>query len=116
MDADRITGVLYYRIRQYDMDGKSILSETFKVSAELSKIIISIHANFSNNTVLVRHPQASGSQQLQVLNMDGVLITKSQAVSGATQTVLNMQASPAGIYQLMWTDGKEKILNRFILR
>lgn len=105
-------GVLYYRVKETDKDGKAQYSQVTTVGRNDSKF--SFYPNPVINTMLVNHPAVGEAGQLEILSTDGRTLKTVQLTKGSSSTLLNTQFLTAGFYFLRFNNGSNVITVSFI--
>ncbi|RYE40834.1 MAG: T9SS type A sorting domain-containing protein [Sphingobacteriales bacterium] len=96
LDASPILGVNYYRLKQFDRDGKWVESGIVKVTLT-PNFVLSLSPNPSRGQVLVRTNAASNAKLLvQVVDIAGNMVYNKQHTGGSF--TLDLSALPAGSY------------------
>lgn len=108
-------GVTYYRLRQVDLDGKSIYSEIRAIRAGSSGLVVSVYPNPSRGTANVVIPESAGKMDVSLDDFTGKAIQKWNGV-----TVKNIQLTnlKPGIYMLRINinDTGEQITERIVVQ
>ena len=106
------TGVLYYRIRSVDMDGKSTVSETKVIrlgAATANTVKITTYPNPVQSELRITVPASWQNKSViyQLINTNGQTV-KTIVTGNAGQTeVMSMSQVPSGIYIMKVTCGNE---------
>lgn len=108
-DGDVRNGVVYYRLKQYDFDGKSQTSETISLNRQyLSKGISSIYPNPAEQNVTVELSTANlhGKIILRLMSMEGKVlrIDEINNYSDVLLHKLNIAGLTEGMYILQLSD------------
>lgn len=73
-DPSRYSGLLYYRIRQTDLDGRFTLSRTVRVEADASMTLLQVQPNPASNWFSVAGVAADKIGTVAVYNISGALV------------------------------------------
>lgn len=105
------SGIVYYRLKQVDYDGKSELSSIKDVVFKFEDLEVLV---FPNPTTGILNIQISDSSEynIEVFNLSGQLILKSQI---SRNTTLNLNDLPKGVYFLRLYNIKSSIYRKIIL-
>jgi hypothetical protein len=104
-DKVTATGVLYYRLKQVDLDGGFTYSEVKKISGEAAKTA-NVYRSGSN-TIRVSLPQAvSGQAMITVLQSGGGVIGKKSITDGSNFT-LDLSGNVKGLVFVNVSDHKQ---------
>lgn len=100
-------GIVYYRVRNIDLDGKSALSSVVKL-------------NLDGNTNLNAWPQPVRTEvtvehgislngRITIASSTGQVVKTLQAKPGESQTTINVSALHAGLYVIRFDDGMGEV-------
>ncbi|MFN5134245.1 MAG: T9SS type A sorting domain-containing protein [Chitinophagaceae bacterium] len=90
-------GVTYYRLRQVDLDGKSIYSEIKAVRNNLTALFISVYPNPSRGTTNVAIPEGVGVVDVALEDFTGKLIQRWNGLNTRNLKLTNLKP---GMYML----------------
>lgn len=93
-----VAGINYYRIRQVDMNGRSIYSDVRTVTFNPFKGAISITPNPARDRIAITVPGNSKSLQVVILNAVGQKVQTANINGQYNQLMLN--SLPAGLYYI----------------
>ena len=117
IDANPQAGNNYYRLKMVDKDGKLTYSAIIVVNATVnSNASISVYPNPAKNYMVVNHPLAGNNEQLQLVNMLGIVVLQQKINPASYQTTIHLPAIERGIYQLLWLNGVENSARRLIIQ
>lgn len=108
-DLPAISGTIYYRIRELDVDGSVVYSKIVSVQQNTLAGKLSVYPNPARTSVTVSfNHSAAGMVSLRLFDLKGSLMWQQQQVAAAGQN--NVQIDyirnlPAGVYILQWFDG-----------
>ncbi len=106
-DTTALQGTVYYRILQTDMDGRSSYSTIIRLSAQTRQTITMYPNPFTDGVIII----SNQPQPIQVMNINGAVITSIQLKKGANYVQLNQLAG--GIYILKTKDGRSQKLAKY---
>lgn len=102
-DNNPVNGNSYYRLNQYDKDGKSTLSAIRQFSIQLNKVIASVYPNPTASAINIQVQNYTGTVTAMLTNAQGTVVAKQTIAANASATSykLNTNAKlPAGAYYL----------------
>ena len=118
LSSIRSSGVIYYRIKQIDKDGRFIYTEIKTVSLDGKGFSATIYPNPVNgNTIVLQMNLQKGSYTITLTNILGQQIMNKMiehAGDSATETIEPSKALAAGVYQLRLTGGGINITRQVI--
>ncbi len=113
-DRDAFTGKAFYRVKQTDKDGRVIYSRTISlVKAANGLTSLSVYPNPVKDVVTVSLSSAVKPASVLVVNDLAGRVLLTRRITAQT-TQVDVSGLPAGIYQLLYTDGQEKVVTRLI--
>ena len=71
--------------------------------------------NPANDMVVVTHPLSASPSYLKLIDINGRIAKLITIAPGNTTTSFSVKGMPAGIYQLVWTDGNETITKTLMI-
>lgn len=97
--------VIYYRIRQVDLDGRSVLTavRTIKLTEADAKVKIASGGN--NNLYLHFADQVKGAVSVKLISMNGQVVSSSTLTNPVGQQLLPVNVTLKGMYMVAVTDG-----------
>ncbi len=102
-DKEICNGIIYYRLKQVDIDGNSSYSNVVAVNCKDADRAITVFPNPANTVLNVSFAQAANEKiELQVINMLGMMVMKKEftAQEGQNNTILEIKDFPPGVYYL----------------
>jgi len=99
-----------------DKDGHFEYSKTIAVKSMEDAMGISLYPNPAKNYIIINHPFAGNNEQLQIVNIRGNIILQKKINAASFQTRIDLPALPKGVYELVWTNGKDFSGNRFMIQ
>lgn len=99
-DRNVENGVHYYRLKQFDKDGKFVYSKIIKQEVIKEGNKLSVFPNPATDYILVTHQASLNSDILNLYNYSGKLLLTKKIKPGTTTTNLNVASYPKGIYIL----------------
>jgi Secretion system C-terminal sorting domain len=108
-EDNNATGSLYYyRIAQYDADGRKSFSSIARVGNNNKQTLTGMFGN----TIRIQFFE-NGTKQMRVLNMNGSVVK--QLNTSGMQSEISIDGMPSGVYILQITDSKnQKEVVRFV--
>jgi hypothetical protein len=77
---------------------------------------LKVFPNPASSFVNVDHPESAGKEVVSIYGISGVLIHRQIVAVNSTQTKLNINFLPKGIYQVIYTDESEKYGEKLIVQ
>jgi Secretion system C-terminal sorting domain len=115
-DKNPATGKNYYRLKMLDKDGHFEYSKTIAVKSMEDATGISLYPNPAKNYIIINHPFAGNNEQLQIVNIRGNVILQKKITAASFQTRIDLPELPKGVYELVWTNGKDVSGNRLMIQ
>ena len=109
VDTKSSTGVVYYRIRSVDADGKYKFSTVVSYSNGKSVVILKAFPLPAQNTLTVQHEPILGKGQITISAQDGRIMKVVSPASGSTQTLVDLSNLSRGMYLLQFVNGDEQV-------
>lgn len=115
-DKSPNASVIYYRIRQVDMNGTAVNSTVKVISETKTSSSVSIYAGAGKNVVINMNTEARDHMQVTVLNINGQVVNRQMIARAAYQVILPMNNVPAGLYVIQvsdksgWSEVKKVVL------
>jgi hypothetical protein len=99
-----VPGVVYYRIRSNDIDGRFIYSPIIKVTNGAASFVKRLFPMPVHNELLIQHGLFSNATLLSLYSADGKLLANIHIAPGSMETRIDMSSYRSGIYFLRFTD------------
>jgi Secretion system C-terminal sorting domain len=117
IDKNAATGKNFYRLKQVDRNGGYEYSKIIEISTASSTAAATINMfpNPAVNYVTINHPFAGNNEVLQILNFQGNILLQQRITAGSFQTRIDLPRLPAGVYQLVWNNGKDRVSNNLLV-
>ncbi len=96
--------IWYYRLRMTDSDGSVSFSKVVAVNLSQSETVVEIFPNPVRGKLMIRSFNLPAQIGVRLVNGTGSVLSRF-ILSGATHEI-NMSGYPAGLYQLVFDDGK----------
>jgi len=110
------TGVHYYRLKQFDKDGRFTYSNIITQVALVDKTKLSVYPNPAINNVIITHEISAEGDVLNLYNSSGSLLLTKKIEAGATQTNVNISVYPKGSYIFQLSNSKKEIsVGKFLI-
>jgi hypothetical protein len=101
---NKVWPMQFYRLKFIDVDGNYNFSPARKITVSSnSKLILS--PNPANDFVKVYHRPSTMESVLKIFDNNGKLLLKRTVEKGESETLINTENLPAGIYPLIYQDG-----------
>jgi hypothetical protein len=116
IDKNPSTGKNYYRLKMVDKDGHFDYSKVIIVNRETAAAgILSLYPNPAKYYIIINHPFAGNNEQLQIVNLQGNVLLQKKVNAASFQTRIDLTELPKGVYELVWTNGKDLSGNRLVI-
>ncbi len=102
-DKSPLALINYYRLKMVDKDGKFEYSPIRMISNN-NDGQISIYPNPARESVTVAHPATSAVAQLQLTDIAGRILRRTNVAVESVQTNINIKGLPAGKYFITWSN------------
>lgn len=115
-DAENLpNGVAYYRLRQVDLDGKSIYSEIKAVRSNSKALFISVYPNPSRGTTNVAIPEGVGVVDVALEDFTGKLVQRWNGLNTRNLQLTNLKP---GMYMLRVNarESGEQVVERILIQ
>jgi hypothetical protein len=120
VDSSLYTGIVYYRLKQIDLDGSFVYSNEIKI--EFSPVIFSLEQNYPNPfnpvTTINYFIPSQGNVKLEVYNILGqkvATLVNEVKPSGRYSVEFNAGRYSSGIYIYQLTSGKNTLTRKMLL-
>jgi hypothetical protein len=113
VDANPLSGVIYYRLKMTDKDGSFRYSKVVIVNSRL-RGIVSLYPNPATNLLTVTHGKANINATVQVTAVNGRRMITQTLMPGALQTAVGVANLAAGTYTLVIINGTERTNMKFV--
>lgn len=105
-DKSSNDAVVYYRIRQVDMNGTAVYSAIRSLRNNAIGSVTNIFAS-SNKTVIIDfNSDVKDNVSIQLINMGGQVIVRKEFSQASYRLVLNTTSAGSGVYVVRVSDGK----------
>lgn len=116
-DKSPFAGRNYYRLKMVDQDGRCTYSAVITVNTSTANTYsLQLYPNPAKTFILVNHPSAGNGEYLQIINLQGIVLVQQKPVAASFQTRIDLPVLPAGIYQLVWTNGQSSTGSRLVIQ
>ncbi len=113
-DVTYPSGVLYYRLKMVDADGKFTYSPIVRINAKAG-ININVYPNPAKDVTTIEWPGAIGKPvAINLLNQQGQLV-KQWMEKATAQIQLNLTGLATGAYLMMITDGENNYQQKILV-
>ena len=116
-DKNPVSGKNFYRLKMIDKDGHFEYSKVITVNLLADATgTISLYPNPAKNFIIINHPFAGNNEQLQIINLQGMVLLQKKITAASFQTRIDLPGLPNGMYELVWTNGKNVTGNRLVIQ
>ena len=106
-----VAGNNWYRLKLVDANGSFEYSQVVTLGFEDAATTVNVFPNPTTNTLFVRTNNPA-ARNYQVRNLHGALLMQQNTPAGTTQTAIQVQHLPEGMYTLVWNEnGVQKAKN-----
>lgn len=112
-DVQPRSGANYYRLQQYDLDGRFVFSTVVLIRFDKTENDLLVFPNPAMHTISFVYPGSSHSLQVSVYDLKGRLV-KEERRAAAQRMEFNIESLPPGMYQLRINDGRTMLTSRFV--
>ena len=103
-------GMVYYRLRTYDIDGRSQLSETriIRIGKEMQGISLLTYPNPVINELRITLPKEWQNRKvhIQIFNSKGQMVRSHVTLSASQTEMINVSSLTRGVYGVKASDGE----------
>jgi hypothetical protein len=104
-DRSATAPVLYYRIRQVDMDGRYLTTAIRTIKMTDTDTRVKIAAGSNNSLYLHFSATVKGTVSVKVLSLSGQVVSQSLLSNPVGQQLIAVNSNLKGMYMVMVTDG-----------
>jgi hypothetical protein len=114
---DKISGTMYFRIKNVDFDGKAKYSAIIKLyNKETVLDNLQVYPQPAFEQVTVQHNKATEKAVFTLYRADGKIILQKMAMPSTQQTQLNISNLNSGLYMLRYDDGTGKVQTKSLIK
>ncbi len=115
-DKEIGTTVSYYRIRQVDIDGRSVYTPVRMLKMDQTGMASEIRIRTISGKILLQFPQeVKGNTLVRIMNLNGQLLSHHQLTNAAGQITLDSQAPANGIVIVSVENGTRRTSSQVLL-
>ncbi len=107
-------GTNYYRLTQYDLDGRSETFNIVSVTFDFDKQDMIIAPNKVNNNLIIEFSKPVENGSLLIYDMEGQMIKNSILAKGIDMINLDVSGLPSGQYIVKYLDVKGTATKKFV--
>ncbi len=114
---DKISGTVYFRIKNVDFDGKTKYSAIIKLfSKEIILNSLQAYPQPAIEQVTIQHNKATEKAVFTLYNAEGKILMQKLAMPNTQQTQINIANLNSGMYLLRFDDGSGKVQSKSIIK
>lgn len=115
-DTHPLEGLAYYRLKQVDFDGRTMVSDVVTVNLQSNSRQFSIFPNPVTNHIQLNLKPSGSVYTLQVATSDGKIMFKAKGSISEMNKQINQELSKwnPGVYILQLTNKSERYISKFI--
>ena len=115
--VDKISGTMYFRIRNEDFDGKTKYSAIIKLFGKENVLnSLQVYPQPAFEQVTIQHNKATEKAMLTLYSAEGKIIMQKLAMPNTQQTQINMSNLKSGLYMLRYDDGSGKVQSKSLIK
>ena len=115
--ADKISGTMYFRVKNVDFDGKSKYSAIIKLFGKETVLnSLQVYPQPAYEQVTIQHNKAIERAAFTLYSADGKIIMQKLAMPSTQQTQLNISNLNSGLYMLRYDDGTGNIQTKALIK
>jgi len=104
-DAAAHSGVVFYRVRNIDEDGKFKYTTVLSFNNGAASTVFKVVPTVVTSKTTVQHGASGGNASITLSTADGRVVRNLRPAAGAVQTDVDMSNLNAGLYILKWSNG-----------
>lgn len=112
-DPNPLEGISFYRLRQNDLDANFTYSKVVVITNKI-KPFISLYPNPTSNKITILHPMANKDAMVKIATLHGQVMKVQNLVQGSQLAVIDVGPLPKGSYILIYQNGNELTVTKFI--
>lgn len=117
MYADKISGTVYFRVRNIDFDEKSKYSPIIKVYGKENGLSnLEVYPMPARDVVTIQHNRSTEKATITLYSVEGKIILQRLVVPNTLQTQINVTGTRAGMYMLRYDDGEGKVESKTFIK
>ncbi|MFN0200807.1 MAG: T9SS type A sorting domain-containing protein, partial [Bacteroidia bacterium] len=105
----------YYRLKMVDIDGYSAYSNVVLLSKYNQLPSLTLFPNPAQGKVTVLHPSGNQKAILTIVESTGKLVKTIQTEANTVQTEVDLSGITSGVYQVIWQNGKQNLLQKLVV-
>ncbi|KHJ39000.1 hypothetical protein PBAC_08650 [Pedobacter glucosidilyticus] len=106
------SGVLYYKLRQIDLDGQFQFSDV--IAVEKNGSLLTVYPNPAEDNLTVTIPEGNTAASIAIYALDGKMVYSKSVSANELISNINISTLNTGIYTLVLNKGKESLSQKFI--
>ena len=115
--SDKISGNVYFRIKNVDFDGKTKYSAIIKLFGKETVLNnLQVYPQPAFEQVTIQHNKATERAVFTLYSSEGKIIMQKIAMPSTQQTQLNISNLNSGIYMLRYDDGTGKVQTKSLIK
>jgi len=109
VDAQPLSGKIFYRIKSLDIDGKYQYSPVVSLNGGKSSLVLKAFPLPVVNKVTIQHTAANALTRISISAEDGRIIKSIVPANGAIQTSVDLSSIKAGLYFVRFDNGNGEV-------
>lgn len=117
-DGAMTEGVVYYRVKNVDLDGKYKYSSVVKLNGKsnTSSTVLKAFPSPAQSQVTLQHEKLGASGFITLTTLSGQVVKRITPGAQAVQTVIDLNGTQPGMYLLQTSDGNGNVENIKIVK
>lgn len=112
-DRSSLNGMIYYRLKMVDADGRFTYSKIIAIAVPVTNSIM-VFPNPVKDYLFIRLAGIGAPTKIWITDAKGAVIKQTQLQAGTTESTINTAELPAGVYSVSFLSGKQKSTQLFI--
>jgi Secretion system C-terminal sorting domain len=112
-DTSSLNGMIYYRLKIVDVDGRFTYSKIIAIAAPVNNAIM-IFPNPVNDKLYIRLGGIAGPTEILITDARGSVIKRLQIQAGTYDATVSTTELPAGVYCISFQSANSKCTQQFI--
>lgn len=104
-DAQPLTGVSFYRVRNMDLDSRSKYSYVVRYNANRISAAMQVYPNPVKSEAVIEHQEYASNARFSIIDMNGRIVKTIVPLRGVNNTRINLADLSTGVYVLRIENG-----------
>lgn len=112
-DENPVSGTSYYRFKQIDLNGAFKYSSIVSVNNQ-GNIVLSAYPNPTQDILNITYPKANAGAKIAILSLSGQKVLEIPVQTESTKSSIALSGVASGTYLLLYNNGKDQSIYKFI--